>query len=207
MSTIEYRWPLYSLHHDTETGETATVYRDGKESRTRVIPDDRYHAERMEITPERHRLAHELGHHLTAIARRGDYSLRVPGDPERGCRIVYRAAHGHTQHPDEAADDEWKITGLTYFAFDCLENSDVQGAYFSSLDALRKEGVDVGWWARAFRNLLALADAATDQGETVLVEMHPKTSDETISWTVHFVGLAPIPVHLPAHSWPRAQET
>ena len=111
-----YRWPTFTLNHEPETGQTVTFYRDDIWSGCGVVEDDHEHAAALLITPQQHRLAHELGHHLIG--------LHYYRDPY-GSPVVWRDAHGIPQtegglvKPDwsEADREEWMTTALTYWAF------------------------------------------------------------------------------------------
>ena len=112
-----YRWPTFYLHHEPETGQTFTFYRDDVWSGCGVVPEDHEHAAALGITPQQHRLAHELAHHLVG--------LHYYGDPY-GSPVVWRDAHGTPQEeggmvkPDwsEADREEWLVNGLVYLAYE-----------------------------------------------------------------------------------------
>lgn len=68
-------------------GETFTTYEDGCWSGCAPVPDDTIHANELGITPARHRLEHDLWHHLVGI-----FVYRTLGSP-----IIWRDAHGTPQ--------------------------------------------------------------------------------------------------------------
>lgn len=84
-----------------------TEYADGKCSATPVIPDDSHHAQKLGVTPELHRVAHEIMHHLIGIEVLGKDTSPV----------VWRDAHGLAQQDREAELEEWMVTSMTYLAF------------------------------------------------------------------------------------------
>lgn len=96
----------------SEDDRVFTSYEGGAWTGGPVIVEDYEHANRLQITPLAHRLAHELTHHLVAQAR------NLPDADRFGCRILWRAAHGHPQVQPEANTDEWYITAVTYLLFD-----------------------------------------------------------------------------------------
>lgn len=144
-----YDLPGFELQHDADSGETVTRYLDGARSVTPVNPDDGYHADLLGLTPERHRLAHELMHHLLAIHR------RLPGWQSRGCRIIWRSAHGEGQVQPEAGQDEWYITAATYYALGKEQRR--EGDWGALLD-LSHQGVRLEALGSLFRWLLAAPD-------------------------------------------------
>lgn len=119
---IEYVWPALTLKHDTATGWTNTRYPDGHTSGCAPVPEDAFHAEALGITPERHRLVHELLHHLVGFA------FGYVGSP-----VIWKDAHGYDQSvavivsegetvtlPESAKPyltaeiEEWIVTAYTY---------------------------------------------------------------------------------------------
>lgn len=116
---IEYVWPALTLEHDTATGWTNTRYPDGHTSGCAPVPDDALHAEALGITPERHRLVHELLHHLVGLA------FGYAGSP-----VIWRDAHAVPQSLSLSASmrvvgmglctyltaeiEEWIVTAYTY---------------------------------------------------------------------------------------------
>ena len=158
MSCIRYIWPDFRLVHDTETGHTMTHYAGGHWSGGDVVPDDAFHADLLGITPERHRLAHEVGHHLTAIA------MQYEGC-SMGCRIVYRDAHHIPQVHPEAGIDEWRINALVYYTY---ERQMREAGDFGALMDLQNAGNDLPGLAGYFRWLLSAADMG--QGVTIRLQ-------------------------------------
>lgn len=122
---IEFVWPALTLEHDTATGWTNTRYPDGHTSGCAPVQDDAFHAEALGITPERHRLVHELLHHLVGFA------FEYVGSP-----VIWKAAHdieqdtavlcvaGHMSSARifpgcakpylTAGIEEWIVTAYTY---------------------------------------------------------------------------------------------
>jgi hypothetical protein len=101
-----YHWPGFRLEFDQATGRAVTRYPDGTHSGCGVVEADRFHARLLGLTPEEHRLQHELAHHLVGAL----YSRGAAG----GCPIIYRDAHGVPQPQPEADILEWRITALQY---------------------------------------------------------------------------------------------
>ncbi len=83
---IEFVWTALTLEHDTATGWTNTRYPDGHTSGCAPVPEDAFHAEALGIAPERHRLVHELLHHLVGFA------FGYAGSP-----VIWRDANGFEQ--------------------------------------------------------------------------------------------------------------
>lgn len=152
---IRYVWPDFTLEHDPQSGYTVTVYPDGHQSGCGVVHGDRHHAPLLGITPERHRLAHELMHHLCAM-HRGYLDGR-----EGGCRIVWRDAFQKPQVQPEASLDEWYITAATALLYG--RDPDDYGALLD----LRREGVDVAALLKEARWLLSAADLPGDRTITL----------------------------------------
>ena len=117
---IEFVWPSLTLEHDTATGWTNTRYPDGHTSGCAPVPDDAFHAGALGITPERHRLVHELLHHLVGLAFgyagspviwRDAHNLRQRAAVTRGARMVVSV----TEYPYLKAEiEEWIVTAYTY---------------------------------------------------------------------------------------------
>jgi hypothetical protein len=116
---IEFIWPSLTLEHDIATGWTNTRYPDGRTSGCAPVPEDAFHAEALGITPERHRLVHELLHHLVG------FTFGYAGSP-----VIWRDAHGQAQAETlfapmqppcdlrmeylTAEIEEWIVTAYTY---------------------------------------------------------------------------------------------
>lgn len=94
----------YTLEWHPISGTATTRYDDGGWSGCPVVEDDFLHAHALGITPQRHRLEHELLHHLVGI--------HVFGLPSSG--VIYRDAHGEPQEEQQAKREEWLVTALTY---------------------------------------------------------------------------------------------
>lgn len=97
-------------------GETFTTYETGHWSGCGPVPDDSIHAAELGITPARHRLEHDLWHHLVGI-----FVYKTLGSP-----IIWRDAHGIEQ-PKEITrigldlvewgpshEEEWLVTALSH---------------------------------------------------------------------------------------------
>lgn len=116
---IRYTLHDVVLEHDPETGYTITRYSNDKWSGCGVVDGDHHHAERLGITPQRHRLVHEMLHHLVADEL---YGFRAR-PTEWG--VIFRDAHhipqeaGGMVKPDwsEAAREEWVVTAATYLLY------------------------------------------------------------------------------------------
>ena len=139
--------PRFWLTFNDRTGETITYYpaalalEGPRWSGSTPVPDDATHAAALGITPEQHRLAHELGHHLVGLEFYRD---------EYGSPIVYRDAHGLSQPPRESELEEWMVTALTYHAFG--KNAD-----YGALIDLQGGGVNVTELCAQFRWLMGAA--------------------------------------------------
>lgn len=113
---ITFRFPTFRLNWDPSSGACFTFYRDGTKSGCGVVPEDSYHGERLDLTPEQHRLQHELAHHLVGYALYG-----FDGSP-----VVWRDAQGVDQLEGgefkpgwtEAAREEWVCNGIQYLSRD-----------------------------------------------------------------------------------------
>lgn len=87
--------------------ETFTTFDNGHWTGGGVVPEDFFHAEKLGITPEEHRLQHELAHHVIG--------LMFYGKPYS--EVLWSAAH-ETRLPDYANEEEWLVTALQYRMFD-----------------------------------------------------------------------------------------
>jgi hypothetical protein len=97
----------FRLFHNLNTGLTTTKFPDDTFCPCPVVPDDSIHGHELSITPERHRLEHELWHHLVGI-----YVLRLPYSP-----IIWREAHSVPHSPryeEESGREEWIVTALSH---------------------------------------------------------------------------------------------
>lgn len=122
---IEYVWPALTLEHDTATGWTNTRYPDGHTSGCAPVPDDALHAEALGIAPERHRLVHELLHHLVGFTFGyvgSPVVWRDAHDLEQDTAVLCVAGHmssarifpGCAQPYLTAEIEEWIVTAYTY---------------------------------------------------------------------------------------------
>lgn len=109
---IIYRFPpTFSVCHDHTTGLTLTLYpKDGGYSACPVVEDDYIHAQELGISPIRHRLAHEIWHHLIGII-----VYNAQSSP-----VIYRDSHG-MNHPSAKAgwnhnwiEEEWLVTAMSH---------------------------------------------------------------------------------------------
>lgn len=146
---ITYRWPGFMLEHNRDTGHTITRYPEFRWSGSDIVEDDAYHAARLGITPARHRLVHELLHHVVGFAL--GYA---------GSQVVRDDAHHVPQQQPQADDEEWKTTALTYHVYDRMCQSDAPGNYYIALHTLREGGADVDALRRYVRWLIDAADVA-----------------------------------------------
>ncbi|QDT14703.1 hypothetical protein [Alienimonas californiensis] len=163
-----YRWPQFELRFDLGEGVALTRYPDGKTSGCGPVPEDCVHAERLGVTPARHRLLHELTHHLVG--------LRYYGDP-RGSRVIWRDAHGTwSETPkikpgwNENAQEEWFVHAVSYAALGKLPDreSDEDGLHSALADL--SERTDPDALIRELQSLLAqdapVVDGRPDAAET-----------------------------------------
>jgi hypothetical protein len=147
------------LEHDPASGHTTIRYPDGASSGCGVVEGDRYHAPRLGISPERHRLMHELLHVLVARALYGP-----------GAGVVWRDAHHTPQEAggwakpgwSEAEREEWGVTALTYRL--CSRRPEHPGG----LEHLYESGVDVGALAEQAAWLLNAVDHLPHGGAIVM---------------------------------------
>lgn len=105
----------FVLFYDLASGEVTTRYKCcDRQCVCPVVPDDEVHAEELGISPRRHRLEHEVFHHLV-----GTHVYGEPSSP-----VVWREAHGASHAPDTAdlignrdpscwQEEEWLVTALT----------------------------------------------------------------------------------------------
>jgi hypothetical protein len=94
----------FIFEHDKETGATYTRYHDGHWTGGEPIPDDAFHAERLGITAEQHRLVHELVHHLV-----GFKYYNFDGSP-----VLYKSARLEELPQPDTELEEWMVTAWTY---------------------------------------------------------------------------------------------
>ena len=102
-----FRGDNYYLDWDLVSGRAITYYPNGHWTGVDVIPDDHYHAKRLDCLPQVHRLAHELIHHLI-----GRYYYKQDGSP-----VLYRSAHHKAQPARLTELEEWMVTAWTYKVF------------------------------------------------------------------------------------------
>lgn len=140
-SKVWFQWPDFMLEWKPANGAVLTRYISGEWSGSLPVPDDAYHAERLGITPELHRLEHELAHHLVGL----NFYKFIFGSP-----IIYRDAHKQPQPEREAELEEWMTTALQY-------HSHGRKADFGALVDLQGAGADVNALSRQLRALMDLA--------------------------------------------------
>jgi hypothetical protein len=73
------------------------------------VDGDEYHAPRLGISPQDHRLLHELAHHMI-----GAHCFQK----RSGSPVIWRDAHGIPQPPGvsgPAEIEEWYVTALSYY--------------------------------------------------------------------------------------------
>lgn len=114
---------LFKLDQDTTTGTVTTWYPDDTYCACPVVPDDSIHAAQLSAhlgvtyASARHRLEHELWHHLLGIYVYGEQSSPV----------IWREAHGVPHLTDgfgmfdadpfsfeSAAHEEWLVAALSH---------------------------------------------------------------------------------------------
>ena len=105
---ITYQFPVFTLTHNPDTGETYTRYEGGYWSGCGLVEGDHVHAPKLGITPQTHRLQHELAHHLVGIWYYGQASSPV----------IYRDAHLMPQPERDSMLEEWYTTSFQYFLCD-----------------------------------------------------------------------------------------
>jgi hypothetical protein len=121
-ATLPALGPHFVMTHLRDSGTTFTQYEVGGHwSGCAPVPDDSIHAAELSITPSRHRLEHDLWHHLVGI-----WVYRSLGSP-----IIWRDAHHVAQprpldvstHADmpgtkilwgPADEEEWLVTALSH---------------------------------------------------------------------------------------------
>lgn len=150
---VTYQWDEFSMAFNTQTGECITRYPGGHWSGSKPVPEDHFHATKLGITPELHRLEHELAHHLVGFAYYGE---------KTGSPVVYRDAHHIPQEEggwakegwSEAEREEWMTTALQYLShareFDPGAIMDLQG----------KRSIVISRLSRRLNALVCLAECA-----------------------------------------------
>jgi len=143
-----YVWPAFTLVLDDTLGVVLTRYPDGSWSGGAVVDDDAFHARLLGLTPIEHRLAHELAHHVVALAEQ-DATFVAGEEPEggQGCPIIRADAHGWPQAPD-AHVREWRISAFTYYA---LGRGMRDAGEWGALIDLQRAGVDLPALAAWYR--------------------------------------------------------
>lgn len=145
---VTYHFPAdVRLEYDPATGAAITRYDDGHWSGCKPVPEDIYHAVRLGISPGKHRLAHEMAHHIVGYFFGHPY----------GSDVIWRDAHGAEQD-DDSRLEEWYTTGLTYFAFGVLEKSDADGDYPGAVRDLMMLGMDVPHMGSVLKEYVAKTD-------------------------------------------------
>jgi len=139
-----YVWSGFRLVYDGTTGAVHTHYPDGTVSGCGPVPEDAEHGALLGLTPGEHRLAHEMAHHLCALAS-------GVGDDRQGCPIV-RADALRQPMPPDADTLEHRITAFTYYALDCQHR---HAHEFGALADLHRMDVDLPALAARFRWLFA----------------------------------------------------
>ena len=102
--TIRFHFDACYLEYDPLAATTLTHFHDASWTGGAIVADDEYHAERLKLTPQLHRLQHELAHHLVAI-----HYYQQPHS-----MILWQAAHPHEQLPSYTKEEEWLVTALQY---------------------------------------------------------------------------------------------
>jgi hypothetical protein len=127
---ITYLFPHFRLDFDPDAGSVYTCFHDGTASGCATVAGDHFHGKRLEISPQYHRLAHELAHHLIGIyVKRRPCSYVVSVDARMvaatGKGLDLATAEKHVV--DLSRSEETLATALTYYAldkYDILEGDD-----------------------------------------------------------------------------------
>lgn len=159
MRPVTYRWPRFSLTFEPSSGTVTTYYDQWRYSRVHVDEDDRTLAEQLGISPEEHKLAHELAHHLVALHCGLDTSP-----------IVWRSAH-FFEHPEqESHDEEAVVKAFVFYALSteayekAKEEERIDPRRFA---ALHERGIDIDAMADELRHLVDAARLEQTSGATV----------------------------------------
>lgn len=156
-----FRFPGdFRLTYSAAGGHAVTHYALGRWSGCGVNDDDRYHAARLGINPEEHRLQHELAHHIVG-------GLFGPA-PVGGCPIIYRDAHGLPQPQPESDLLEWRITALQYHA----RGRSYDAGRIGALLDIERAGADPYRLGTLLETLLAVARLGVPEIAVPLA--HPK---------------------------------
>lgn len=150
---ISFYWPLFTMRFNTDTGECLTHYSNDRWSGCEPVPEDLFHGNRLGITPELHRLEHEIAHHLIGLS----VYKHAHGSP-----VIYRDACHESQDKggfvkpgwSEADREEWLTSALQYHAHG-------KSTDYGALLDLQAAGVDVAKMAGQLRALVMLAENAT----------------------------------------------
>lgn len=152
MAKIIFEWPSLRLEWDTRAGYADTIYPDGTHSGCWPHSDDAFHGMRLGLTPEEHRLHHELAHHLLGFALGN----------ENGSGVVWRDAHQETQPERKAELEEWMTTALQYLSLG-------KSADFGALVDIQGYGIDVRLLSQRLRALMDLAQTSVALGHTFTI--------------------------------------
>ena len=149
---LTLHFPYFTLTHDPHSGLTTTTYLDGHCCPCPVVPDDSIHAQELGITPQQHRLEHELWHHLVGI-----YVLGLITSP-----VIYKEAYNlpaSSTSDSESIDgpwgkygsarEEWLVTALSHLA-----HGDASREYGARWYLENEVGVKVDWLVEEFKRLL-----------------------------------------------------
>jgi hypothetical protein len=141
----------FEVTHRPEAPVEATVLTrfppDGRWSGGPPVPEDAEHARALFCSPWEHHVAHELAHNLVGHALW----------PSLGCPILHASAHG-TALPPDADDLEWRLTALTYLAYDAEQRAPRD---WGALIDLARSGVKVVGLARELHRLAKLLARGT----------------------------------------------
>lgn len=150
---LAYRFPHFTLTHDPRSGLTVSAYPDGSASRCPVVPEDKEHAMALGITVQRHRLEHELWHHLI-----GCYVLMQDSSPV--IRVDATGKDPKKELGEAASLEEWLVTAFTYHMHGRPRD-------YGALIYAQKQGVDPEWLLEFGAWLVDAADQGRPIGVVV----------------------------------------
>lgn len=155
-----YRFNGFTLSWDPVSGECYTIYRDGTKSGCGVVDDDHHHASLLGISPEEHRLQHELAHHIVGVMLYGF----------RGSPVVWRDAQGIDQAEGGHYKAGWTEAEREEWVCNLIQYKSRNKAYDTGAEQHAiAHGMDVDQACRLLSDLLNCARYGADRDIEVLL--------------------------------------
>jgi hypothetical protein len=144
--TVIFNFHHFIVEYNPEIKTTYTRFPDNHWTGGDIVEGDWFHAPLLDLTPELHRLQHELAHSLIGTEY---YGLEHSA-------ILFHAAHAdEIPLPDNHAEEEWLATALQYLSRGKIgppERND-EGA----INTLERKGLDPLTLAKQLQTLVDIA--------------------------------------------------